>query len=197
MMKGHLAVARELYQAGEQTAAQPHFGHPLHEHYEPLEPAFENRGVANFEGTLEALVEQVREGGDWGGHADAYSAAISTIDAAMQDVDGELREDVAFQSRVQLSLLRQAMHEYEEAVDDGQFVNVLEYQDSRGFVLTAKSLFEMQSDLYDDESYNELLAAYEDALKAWPSAEAPEKPVMTLGELSAAMFKLESELGEY
>ncbi|ATJ82553.1 hypothetical protein ACFPTY_06150 [Halomonas beimenensis] len=197
MMKGHLAVARELYQAGEQTAAQPHFGHPLHEHYEPLESAFEARGVEHFEGTLEALVEEVREGGEWGDHADAYAAAVGAIDAAMQDVDGELREDVTFQSRVQLALLRQAMHEYEEAVDDGQFVNVLEYQDSRGFVLTAKALLEVQSELYDDEAYGELLAAYEDALAAWPSAVAPEAPVMTPGELSAAMFKLEAELGEY
>ncbi|MDR5866040.1 hypothetical protein [Halomonas koreensis] len=197
MMQGHLAVARELYRAGEETAAQPHFGHPIHEHYEALESAFEARGVEAFEGTLEALVDATREGGEWSRHADAYEDVQEAIEAAMQGVDGELRNDVTFQSRVQLALLRQAMHEYEEAVKDGDFVNVVEYQDSRGFVLVAKSVLEQHADLYADGSYGELLAAYEDALKAWPSAVAPASPVMTPGEVSASMFKLEAELGEY
>ncbi|WP_280545999.1 hypothetical protein [Halomonas sp. 11-S5] len=200
MMKGHLAVARELYQEGAQTASQPHFGHPLQEHYEPLEPAFETRGVASFEDTLQALVDQAREGGEWGAQADAFMAAIEAIDAAMQDVDGELREDVAFQSRVQLTLLRQAMHEYEEAVDEGQFVNVLEYQDGRGFMLTAKALLEQQAELFkasDEATYEELMAAYDEAMQAWPSALAPETPVMSYGELSSSTFKLESLLGRY
>ncbi|NWN83813.1 MAG: hypothetical protein HLX48_12610 [Halomonas sp.] len=197
MMKGHLAVARELYQAGEQTAAQPHFGHPIHEHYGVLEPALEARGLEDFEPTLEALVETVRDDGEWENKADAYAAALEAINAAMHDVDGELRDDVAFQSRAQLVLLRQALHEYEEAVDDGQFVNVVEYQDSRGFVLTAKALLEAQADLYADDAYGDLLAAYESTLEAWPSAVAPETPVMTPGELSARLFKLEATLGRY
>ncbi|MDN3556227.1 hypothetical protein [Halomonas maura] len=200
MMKGHLAIARELYQQGAQTASQPHFGHPLHEHYEPLETAFETRGVAPFEDTLQALVDEAREGGEWGEHADAYQAAVAAIDTAMQDVDGELRDDVAFQSRVQLALLRQAVHEYEEAVDDGQFVNVPEYQDGRGFMLTAKALLEQQAELYqasDEAAYEELMAAYDQAMAAWPSAEAPQTPVMSYGELSSSTFKLESLLGRY
>ncbi|MDR5902584.1 hypothetical protein [Halomonas icarae] len=197
MMKGHLTVARELYQAGEQTAAQPHFGHPIHEHYGVLEPAFEARGVEGIESNLKALVETMRTGGEWESKTDAYATALEAIDEAMQDVDGELRDDVAFQSRAQLVLLRQALHEYEEAVDDGQFVNIVEYQDSRGFVLTAQALLEAQVDLYAEDTYAELLAAYESTLEAWPSAVAPETPVMTPGELSARLFKLEATLGRY
>ncbi|MDT0500033.1 MULTISPECIES: hypothetical protein [unclassified Halomonas] len=196
-MKGHLAVARELYQAGEQAAAQPHFGHPIHEHYEMLEPALEAHGVKGMESNLKALVETMRGAGEWESKADAYTTALEAIDDAMHDVDGELRDDVAFQSRAQLALLRQALHEYEEAVDDGRFVNVVEYQDSRGFVLTAKSLLEKQAGLYEEAAYDELLAAYESTLEAWPSAVAPETPVMTPGELSARLFKLEATLGRY
>ncbi len=197
MMQGHLTVARELYQAGEPTAAQPHFGHPVHEVYEPMESAFEARGVDDVEPALEALIAETREGGEWGGHAEAYEAAFEAIDGAKQAVDAELRDDVTFQSRVQLALLRQAMHEYEEAIEDGEFVNVVEYQDSFGFVQTAKALLERHADLYDDETRETLLAAYEETLAAWPSAVAPESPVMTPGELSASLFKLEATLGQY
>ncbi|PSJ20611.1 hypothetical protein CVH10_16460 [Halomonas sp. ND22Bw] len=197
MMKGHLTVARELYQEGESTAAQPHFGHPIHEHYDALEPAFEARGVEDVEPALQALIDETREGGEWGGHAEAYEAAFDAIDGALQTVDAELRDDVTFQSRVQLALLRQAMHEYEEAIDDGEFVNVVEYQDSFGFVQTAKALLEQHAELYDDETRETLLAAYDETLAAWPSAVAPASPVMTPGELSASLFKLEATLGQY
>ncbi|WP_181454254.1 hypothetical protein [Halomonas sp. SL1] len=198
MMKGHLTVARELYQEGEQTAAQPHFGHPIHELYEPMAPAFEERGVDDVEPALKALIADTREGGEWGSHDEAYEAAFDAIDGALETVDADLRGDVAFQSRIQLALLSQAMHEYEEAIgDDGEFVNVLEYQDSFGFVQIAREQLEQHADLYDDETRDELMAAYDATLKAWPSVVAPASPVMTPGELSASLFKLEATLGQY
>ncbi|GED23177.1 hypothetical protein HHA01_21540 [Halomonas halmophila] len=178
-------------------AAQPHFGHPLNEHYEPLSSVLETRGIDSLDDTLQDLVDSTREGGDWDQHTDAYQAAQEAIKAAMQDVDSEIRDDVVFQSRVQLALLKKAMNEYQAAIEDGEFVNVVEYQDSRGFVQVAKSVLEQYKGLYDNETYGTLLAAYEDTLKAWPSAVAPETPAMTPGELSASMFKLEAKLGEY
>ncbi|QFT85356.1 hypothetical protein FIU88_10240 [Halomonas sp. THAF12] len=163
-----------------------------------MEPAFEARGVDDVEPALEALIAETREGGEWGSHTGAYEAAFDAIDGALQTVDTDLLGDVRFQSRVQLALLRQAMAEYDEAIgEDGEFVNVLEYQDSFGFVQTAKELLEQHADLYDDETRETLLDAYDQTLTAWPSAVAPETPVMTPGELSASLFQLEATLGEY
>ena len=197
-MLGHLQVAKELYTEGAKTASYPHFGHPYHEVYPGIAKALETRGIEAFDETLEDFSGQVQQGGDWSEYEAEYESLRATIVAAMGDVDDELEMDAGFQAKVQLALLQTALHEYEEAVDDGEFVNVVEYQDGRGFVLTARESLERHAELFREAgAYAALEEGYEGLLKAWPSAKAPASPVMSVGELSAAMFPLEAELGKF
>ncbi|MGQ7249740.1 hypothetical protein ACUN9Y_20705 [Halomonas sp. V046] len=197
-MLGHLAIARELYQEGNKTASYPHFAHPYQEVYESLEPAFEARGIAPFEDQLEALSERARQGGGWSDLEPAFAQVLTTIRTAMSDVEDDIEMDPAFQARVQLALLKTALQEYDEAVEDGSFHDVLEYQDGRGFVLTARESLETHAELFRQAgAYDALVSGYEKVLKAWPDAEAPATPVMSVGDLSAALFSLEVELGRF
>ncbi|MCO7217780.1 MULTISPECIES: hypothetical protein [unclassified Halomonas] len=197
-MLGHLEVAKELYTEGAKTASYPHFGHPYHEVYPGIAPALESRGIDAFDTELEAFSGKVQQGGDWSEVEQDYASLRETILSAMADVDDGLEQDAGFQAKVQLALLKTALHEYEEAVDDGEFKNVVEYQDGRGFVLTARESLERHADMFRQAgAYDALVEGYDGLLEAWPTAKAPESPVMTVGELSAAMFPLEAELGKF
>lgn len=64
-----------------------------------------------------------------------------------------------------------------------------------------RRLLERQGDVFgateEAEGYQALLDAYDAALVAWPSAEAPAQPAMSFGELSGAVFRLEQRLSDY
>jgi hypothetical protein len=79
-----------------------------------------------------------------------------------------------------------AAEEYEAALRDGKFVNIVEYQDSRGFVWVAE-------DMVGDMG-NDVAAAFAELKKAWPSAMPPAEPVMTPGEVLAAVSRVELAL---
>ncbi|MBW5800543.1 hypothetical protein VO226_08900 [Halomonas elongata] len=199
MMQGQLSVASELYRDGEAEDSRSLFARST-QRYETLEPAFENRGVEPFEDSLGSLSTKARNGDEWGELQSSHDEAQGAIQSAMQGVDASLRDDVAFQSRVQLALLRQAVGEYDEAVEDGAFVDTAEYRSGLGHMRAARGLLEQHADLYrasGDGSYDELMAAYDTAMEAWPTVEVPETPAMSSGELSASTFKLEALLGEY
>ncbi|APE31406.1 hypothetical protein BOX17_10865 [Halomonas aestuarii] len=179
-----------------------HFAHPLDEQYEALEPVLESRGVDDvLEVSLETLEQGAREGLAWEALESRYAEVETTIREAMDTTEASLLQDPAFVSRVHRALITASLYEYAEAVDEGDFTNVVEYQDGRGMMQVGRRMLERQGEIFgateDAEGYQALLDAYNEALRAWPSAEAPAEPVMSFGELSGAVFRLENLLGDY
>lgn len=98
------------------------------------------------------------------------------------------REDPAFVVGVIRELIRTAAEEYDAALAGDSFVEVLEYQDSRGFLLVADQLFQQIAPTLKS-SNPEQAARLEQALTelkpAWPSILPPDKPVLTPDQVSA------------
>ncbi|WP_435105255.1 hypothetical protein [Arhodomonas sp. AD133] len=193
-MKGHLWVAEELYTSGNTEIGSAHMGHPYAEHFDSVEDALEERGVTGIHDALEHLAEEAGSQPDWSALEPAYQEAQSAIDRAIASLDPSLREDPDFIADVALGVLRKAAHEYEEAISDGEFVNVVEYHDGRGFAHVTRKLLEDHADVLkaaDADTYETLLADVDRILEAWPSAMPPEKPAVSTSELAGNVSRFE------
>lgn len=182
-MRGHLMAAEALIEAGEADMAAPHLKHPLKENYDALESAFEERGVPEFEATLEAM-----EASDPSNSADALAKiadARKAIDVAGEGIDPSAKAHGV------VALLREAAQEYEEGVKDGKVEELAEYQDAYGFVRAADSLMQGLSGGIPAEAAEGLNAALSSLKDALPSPVPPKDGLMGSGEFSAIVAKAE------
>lgn len=191
-MKGHLLSARELYDDGEIDSAAPHFGHPRAEHLAAVESSLDEHGVGELGEELEHVeAAAYGDGGEAGGVEATWEEAVEAIDAGFDDaIDGSSARLMS----VSLLVLRQAAHEYEEAIDGDAFALEYEYQDGRGFYRAVRTEIEANAAALsgiDATKYAELVAAIDEAGRAWPSAMPPASPPVTTEELNAAIAKFE------
>lgn len=140
-MQGHLRVAEELLQQGLFSGAEPHVGHPVDELYGALEPALRQRQVPPFLPTLEALRQQVRLNPGAASTALKLARARRAIDeAAAAGVPAEVRANPDTIGAVVRLLGQSAASEVAAAVAGDRVVELIEYQDARGFLLEARRL---------------------------------------------------------
>lgn len=173
-IRGHLYVGVSLYREGDLDAAATHMKHPGDELYAALLPAIESRDGHGFGEQLENLAEAVierRAGADVEAAYGALLEAIGDAENAVQELSARTLGTVI------VDLVRTAAAEYDIAVDDqGMLVEPHEYQDSLGFVHTAKEKFALLETLSDNTA---ALMAIDVQLEAllpiWPSLQAPEK----------------------
>lgn len=193
MMRGHLYAADELYQGGRKQEAVAHFYHPTAEVYESVRATLERRQVPHFDADVNAL------GAAASSQADAkvrqgYQTVQQRIDAAAASIPEEKRNSPQFLVPVVVDVLKQATHEYEEAVREGKFVNVAEYQDGFGFARVAQQTLESirpQLQASNAQAYQEVQAQLEAMLQAWPGAVPPAQPTLSVSELFGALARLE------
>lgn len=99
-----------------------------------------------------------------------------------------------------MSLTKQAVLEYDEALDGEQFVAVHEYQDGRGFVLSARDYLDRHKAVLkkqNKEAWRDVGKALDELQKAWPTAVPPEQPVIPVADLYSAQARLELALAPY
>jgi hypothetical protein len=194
-MKGHLWAGRELYTTGREELGATHLGHPYAEHYRAASEALQARGVDEaVHEALEELAEHADERPEWSKLEAHYDQAQRSLDQAIATVDADLRNDAAFIGDVLVGVLREAGHEYGEALQDGRFVNTVEYQDGRGFALVGHQLLVLNEDLIagaDPEVYRELSGLYDRILEAWPSVMPPDQPELSHSELLGRISRFE------
>lgn len=188
LMKGHLIVGKELIVAGKVDQAEPHFGHPVEELYIDIEDQLDERGVTQFKSSLNGLNDFVVAGAkDTNKFNSMYQKTVQEIDTAISDLPDEKLQNSEFVLQAINGLLDTAGAEYEAAIIDGNIVEVIEYQDSRGFVNYAEILYkniadEMASKYADIDG--QIQANMTELKKAWPSALAPETAVMKPAKVS-------------
>ncbi|NEQ38570.1 MAG: hypothetical protein F6K40_20780 [Okeania sp. SIO3I5] len=188
LMKGHLLVGEELIVAKEAKQAEPHFGHPVEELYIDIENELNARGVNQFKNTLNNLHDLVKAGAkDTNKFNSMYQQTVQEIDGAISNLSNQERQKPEFVLQVINGLLDTAGAEYEAAILDGKIVEVIEYQDSRGFVDYAEILYKNIADKmgskYSDID-GKIQANMTELKKAWPSALAPEKVAMEPAKVS-------------
>jgi len=92
-------------------------------------------------------------------------------------------------------LLDTANSEYDAAIADGKIKEIIEYQDSRGFVLYSDQLYKTIAAQMNQEfnvEHTKLGSNISKLKTAWPSAIAPNVPVLTTSQVSDLVKSNES-----
>ncbi|MEA5535050.1 hypothetical protein [Crocosphaera sp. XPORK-15E] len=193
LMKGHLFIAKQLIDQGKYAEAEPHIGHPVEELYGDIEEQLTKRNVKDFKSTLNQLHDGVKTNPKSDKIKGQYDTSIIAIDQAIAAVPADKLQSPETILPVINGLLKTANAEYEAAIANGKIVEVIEYQDSMGFLVYAEQLYQSiakpMSEKYPEK--NEVITTTLQELKtAWPSVNAPEKPVMTPEQVSELVTKI-------
>ncbi len=137
---GHLEASAASIEAGNWRFAAAHAGHPVAEYWEQVEGPLTERGLAQ---PLREALDRYRQAveSQASDYQQAHQAAVSQTRETMEAVAGESWNDPAFRAELIRNLLESAEHEYSEAVQDGQLVELVEYQDAWGFFTVASQLY--------------------------------------------------------
>jgi hypothetical protein len=199
LMRGHLLVGQQLIALDLWDEALPHFLHPTEELYALMEKYIKLHRIRPFKRELQALAQAVKAK-----RKGAYDQALKVVDRRLDDA---LRVAKTFMTPVRnftvrsaIEVLRVAQSEYESSMEDGRFVKPVEYQDSRGFVWQAESMFQgaaPELTRVDKESLAKIRDAFAKLKAAWPAPMPPEKPVLQVSEISGLISDIELHISRY
>lgn len=194
LMKGHLLVAKELLDLQKLDQAEPHIGHPVEEIYADVEDQLKERGVAEFKTSLVKLQDLVKAGKIVPQIATEFTTSMEAIDKAIAKLPAADLQDPKFILPVINGLLDTANSEYGAAIAEGKIKEIVEYQDSRGFVVYSSTLYEQISPTMA-KSYAKNHQAIAPALAklkpTWPAAIAPAKAVTSPEEVTKMIKAIE------
>ncbi len=182
LMKGHLLVAKELLDLGQPKDAEPHIGHPVEEIYADVEEQFQERNVPEFKTTLLGLQDLVKSKPKDAKVATQFQESVQAVDNAIGGLPQQQRQSPAFVLKVINGLLETAASEYQAAIANGKISAAIEYQDSRGFVSYADTLYNSISEQMAKEhpDAHQAIANSLSKLKtAWPAVQPPAAPVLS------------------
>ncbi|WP_373537699.1 helix-hairpin-helix domain-containing protein [Microcoleus sp.] len=197
LMKGHLLVAKELLDAGKPDQAEPHIGHPVEEIYADVEDQLNERKVPEFKTTLIKLQDLIKAGAKDPAEVNAeFNTSMQAVDGAIAALPEAQRQDPKFVLQVINGLLDTANSEYGAAVANGKISAVIEYQDSRGFVMYAETLYQniAAQVAKTNPDIDKAIVANMTELKAnWPTAIAPPAPVKTTEQVAVLINAIEND----
>lgn len=194
LMKGHLLVAKELLDAQQPKEAEPHIGHPVEEIYADVEDQLQERNVPDFKNTLVSLHEFVKSNPKSAKVATNFDQSMQAVDKAIETIPEQQRQSPKFVLQVINELLDTANSEYKAAIANDKITTEIEYQDSRGFVNYADTLYgkiEKQMAKEHPDAHKAIAASMTKLKTAWPSAQPPAKPVLSPDEVSEQIKTIE------
>jgi hypothetical protein len=195
LMKGHLLVAKELLDLQKPDQAEPHIGHPVEEIYTDVEDQLKERNVKEFKTTLIGFQDLVKSNAKDSNKVGAnYKESMQAVDTAIQVLPATERQSPQFVLQVINGLLDSANSEYGAAVANGKISAAIEYQDSRGFITYADSLYKNIADAMAKE-HPEAHKAIADSMTqlktVWPTPTAPAAAVKTPEQVSQLIKTIE------
>jgi hypothetical protein len=197
LMKGHLYVAKELLDLKKPDQAEPHIGHPVEEIYADVEEQLNDRKVPAFKDPLIALQDEVKAGAKNASKvASGYDTSVKAIDTAINALPESQRQNPAFVLQVINGLLDTANSEYGAAIANNKIAQVIEYQDSRGFVLYANELYKGISDAMlkaQPEAHQAISAKLAELTTTWAAVTPPATPTKTSDQVSALIKEIEGK----
>lgn len=184
-MQGHLLMAQELFEQHNPKGAEPHVSHPVDELYGTLEPALRAQRITPFLTTLEQLRQQVRLNPQSPRTRQMLTRAQQAIAVVAQSLAGMKTDQAQLVAAVVPQLAQTAVQEYEGALAGDRVVEVIEYQDARGFLRQA--LLMVRQTMASQPAATGRLVSVEKTLSAmlaaFPSVQPPRKAVMSLSQL--------------
>ncbi|MCU0552259.1 MAG: helix-hairpin-helix domain-containing protein [Leptolyngbya sp. Prado105] len=196
LMKGHLYVAKELLDLQKPDQAEPHIGHPVEEIYADVEDQLNERKVASFKDVLIALQDEVKAGAKNASKVTSgYESSMKSIDAAINALAATQRQTPGFVLQVINGLLDTANSEYGAAIANDKIAQVIEYQDSRGFILYANELYQTISTAMSKsqpDAHRAISTKLADLTATWAAVTPPDKLVKTSDQVSMLVKEIES-----
>lgn len=194
LMKGHLMVAEELMAQKNYDQAEPHIGHPVEELYGSIEGELAQRNVPQFKSTLNELHGLSKSAPDKPEMTTAFKTSQQSIEQAIAAIPASERQSPEFVLNVMNQMLKTAGEEYTAAIANNKFVELVEYQDSRGFVMYAEDLYQniaQQMSQERPDNHKRITASLEELKTAWPSVNPPATPVKTPSEVNSLISTIE------
>ncbi|MEW5856959.1 MAG: helix-hairpin-helix domain-containing protein [Cyanobacteriota bacterium] len=194
LMKGHLLVARELLDQQKPEQAEPHIGHPVEEIYVDVEDQLKERNVKEFKTTLIGLQDLVKSKPKDASVKTSFTQSTEAVDAAIQALPETQRQSPKFVLQTINGLLDAANAEYGAAIANGKISAAIEYQDSRGFVNYADTLYQGIADKMvkeNPEAHKAIADSMTQLKTAWPTAIPPAAPVKTPEEVNQLIKTIE------
>jgi Helix-hairpin-helix motif len=192
LMKGHMYVAKELLDLGETKQAEPHIGHPVEEIYADVEDQLKERGVKEFKAGLITLEDLVKSGAKDKAKVNAeFTKSMAAIDGAIGILPDTQRQSPKFALQVVNGLVETAKSEYGAAIADGKVKEIVEYQDSRGFITYANEILGTIATQIPPEAGKKIATVMSDLKTVWPTAVPPAVPVKTPEQVTALIKNLE------
>lgn len=195
LMKGHLFVANELLEMNKPAEAEPHIGHPVEEIYADLEEQLIERKVPEFKKALIDLQDMVKAGAkDKAKVKDHFQKSLASIDQAIATLPATERENPIFILKVINGLLDTANSEYAASIANNKITAVIEYQDSRGFVIYGEELYKSIAPALakiDPKTNTEIKNSLTTLKTVWPSVQPPATPIKTPSEVTTLIKNIE------
>lgn len=194
LMKGHLMVGQELLEQKLADQAEPHMGHPIEELYGDIEAELPERGVEDFKPDLNQLHDIVATAPEAPEIPEQYATVIQKIDQAIAILPETKSQSPKFVLDSINGILATADEEYAAGILDGKIVEIIEYQDSRGFVNYVENLYQTiaeQMQQNHPEAHQTIAANIDQLKQAWPSAIAPEQATMTPEQVNQLVAQIE------
>lgn len=195
LMKGHLFVAKELLALNKVKDAEPHIGHPVEEIYTDIAEQLTERKVKEFKTTLITLEDLVKAGArDKAKVTTNFTESMKSIDLAIAALPETQRKSPSFVLQVINGLLDTANSEYGAAIANGKIKAAIEYQDSRGFVVYADTLYQgISATMAKDHpvEHKTVTETIKQLKTAWPAPIPPATPVKTPAEISQLVKAIE------
>lgn len=155
MMKGHLEQAVANKKTGNDTLTLAHVLHPIAELYDLIEVKLAtadsnlNNTLATSLSELSKNVEKL-DSSQFTSETDKVNEILDKVNKLIVPADNSTLNLV-----VVSNLLDTANSEYEEGVQDGAIKEIIEYQDARGFISRADSLFNRTSSMLNQSMKTE------------------------------------------
>jgi hypothetical protein len=143
-IRGHLEKAIENKNAGNNTLAVAHAGHPVAEVYTLIKADIQADDAtlnAKLEGDLNTLYAQIGKNMTAADVQAKVADINSSLDSAVTKVVGKDSNSTTLWAQVAMGLLGTSIGEYKEGVANGTVVQMIEYQDSNAFMHRAEVIF--------------------------------------------------------
>jgi Helix-hairpin-helix motif len=195
LMKGHLFVAKELLNTNKIKEAEQHVGHPVEEIYLDVSDRLHEHKVKEFKSSLLELEDLVKAGAtDRHQVTTNFTESVRSIDSAILALPTTRKQSLPFVLQVLNAILDTASAEYAAAIANGRIVEVLEYQDSRGFAIHADALYRSIAGEMATKypTVHKIIAANIQQLKTvWPGITAPIIAVKSPAEVGKIVAAIE------
>lgn len=192
LMKGHMIVAGQLLDLKLPKQAEPHLGHPVEEIYVDLAEQLQERKVAEFKDVLTKTQDLVKTKANDPQVKPTYEEAMAAIDKAIAALPADKLQSPSFVLKSITEILETAVAEYTAAISGGKISEIIEYQDSRGFVEYSKdTLLKKIEPKLDPKLASDLKNKMDKLFTAWPEPVPPATPVVSADEVADRVKAIE------